>query len=74
MEKVLLWIAAIIVVLTLGAAGAFGGCCVGLWMAATMGPAKEQTPLFFAWVAAGVILGLVGGGFLAGKWIIPRGP
>lgn len=69
-HPVLGWVMAILVVLALGVAGAFGGCCVGVFLG--MGMSADGTAVWLACTAIGLIVGLIGGGFLAGRRILRR--
>lgn len=77
MERVMLWIGAICVVLALGALGAFGGCCVGVLVAMSAGSGSGSgnatTTVWIVCSVVGLILGLVGGGYIAGRWILRAG-
>jgi hypothetical protein len=78
MERVMLWIGAICVVLALGAVGAFGGCCVGALVAMSAGSGSSgsgsaSTAVWIVCSVVGLILGLGGGGYIAGKWILRAG-
>jgi hypothetical protein len=75
-SPVLRWFLAVLFALGFASLGAFGGCVAGMgfilkgWTRSS-GTYDGSTGWMMS-IAAGAILGLTLGGFIAGRWIVPR--